>query len=148
MQRGALCTTVGSIDRWHHPLGMLRSQKVFHHFERPWFSDSVIISKLSPEPMYCRPKNKKQTSVFIHLPTTNSTMCYSAWSTDNKNVIYKFLSQFNLQYFIADKIILSTLSLILCKFIYPVNIEFFFFILTDRLLFDVSMRNKKNYAFL
>ena len=71
----------------------------------------LCLSKPPPEPMHCRPKNKKQTSIFIYLPTADSILCYSAtnsptemadhfsWSArsiDNKTVTPKFLAQFNL----------------------------------------------------
>ena len=101
--------------------------------------------------MHCRSKNKKKTSIFIFLPTADSILCnsatnsttemadhfsFSTHSIDNKIVTYKLLSQFNPFLYCRQR---NTIHLI---------IEFCdFFVLTDRLLFCASMRNKKKYCF-
>ena len=70
----------------------------------------LCLSKPPLEPMHCRSKNKKKTSIFIFLPTADSILCnsatnsttemadhfsFSTHSIDNKIVTYKLLSQFN-----------------------------------------------------
>ena len=58
--------TSSTVPRFHNIIEKLTTERLGHGFL------ILCLSKPPMEPVHCRPKNKKQTSLFIFLPTADS----------------------------------------------------------------------------